>query len=122
MYNDHGYSRVGATPRLFGLSLLVLVLAFGGALWFDFLGLIDVTAMLSPALRWVGLQPRDEPVGVDRELLLEEERLGKREESLALRRDELNEHAQRLDTREMELRRLTEQLDEREASLQDREK
>ena len=122
MYDDQGYSRVGAAPRIFGLTLLVLVLAFGGALWFDFLGLIDVTSLFSPALRWVGLEPREEPVTVeDNPLLLEDERLGKREEALSILSDQLDERAASRDAREAERQALAEQLEEREATLADRE-
>ncbi|MFW5745116.1 MAG: periplasmic-type flagellar collar protein FlbB [Spirochaetota bacterium] len=122
MYDDQGYSRVGAAPRIFGLTLLVLVLALGGALWFDFLGLIDVTSLFSPALRWVGLEPREEPVAADdSELLLEDERIAKREEALAILSDELDGRAEALDEREAELEALAEQLQEREAALADRE-
>lgn len=121
MYNDSGYSRVGAAPRIFGLTLLVLVLAFGGALWFDFLGLIDVTSLLAPALRWVGLAPREEAAVADSPLLLEDERLAKREEALAILASSLDEEAEALDTRAAELDALAEQLEEREAALTDRE-
>jgi flagellar protein FlbB len=121
MYNDQGYSRVSAAPRIFGLSLLVLVLALGGALWFDFLGLIDVTAVFAPALRWVGLEPRAEAVEADSPLLLENERIGKREEALAILGDELEERAQTIEARETELQALAEQLAAREAALDDRE-
>lgn len=122
MYDDQGYSRVGAAPRIFGLTLLVLVLAFGGALWFDFLGLIDVTSLFSPVLRWVGLEPREDPVAVeDSPLLLEDERLAKREEALSILSDQLDERAQTLDAREAELQALAEQLEERETALADRE-
>jgi flagellar protein FlbB len=122
MYNDQGYNRVGAAPRIFGLTLLVLVLALGGALWFDFLGLIDVTALLSPALRWVGLEPREEPVVVeDSPLLLEDERMSKREQALAILSDQLDEREQSIEAQEAELDALAEQLEEREAALADRE-
>lgn len=122
MYDDQGYSRVSAAPRIFGLTLLVLVLAFGGALWFDFLGLIDVTSLFSPALRWVGLEPREEPVAVeDSPLLLEDERLAKREEALSILSDQLDERTQSLDAREAELQALAEQLEEREGAIVDRE-
>lgn len=121
MYNDQGYTRVGAAPRIFGLSLLVLVLAFGGALWFDFLGLIDVTNLFAPALRWIGLEPRQEAVVEDTPRLLEEERLGKREEALAIRADELSERETAIEAREAELQAFAEQLEEREAALADRE-
>ena len=121
MYNDQSYNRVGAAPRIFGLALLVLVLAFGGALWFDFLGLIDVTALLSPALRWVGLSPREDAVTEDNALLLEDERLAKREEALAILSDQLTERAQILETQEADLLALAQQLEERESALVDRE-
>jgi flagellar protein FlbB len=122
MYNDQGYSRVGAAPRIFGLTLLVLVLALGGALWFDFLGLIDVTSLFSPALRWIGLDPREEADVEDSPFLLEDERLAKREEALAILADQMAEREDGLDTREAELQAFAEQLEERETALLDREK
>lgn len=121
MYNDQGYGRANAAPRIFGLSLLVLVLALGGALWFDFLGLIDVTAVFAPALRWVGLEPRTEAIEPDSPLLLENERIGKREEALSILRDELDERAEALELQETELQELAEHLSAREAALDDRE-
>ena len=121
MYNDSGYSRVGAAPRIFGLTLLVLVLVLGGALWFDFLGLMDVTAVMAPALRWVGLDPRDEPAGPDAPLLLESERLGKREEALAILADQLDDREAALRNREAEIEAMAQQLEEREAAVTDRE-
>jgi flagellar protein FlbB len=121
MYSDQGYSRVGAAPRIFGLTLLVLVLALGGALWFDFLGLIDVTSAFAPALRWVGLEPREEAVVDDSPLLLEDERLSKREEALAILSEQLNERGEAIAAREAELQAFAEQLEEREAALVDRE-
>jgi len=121
MYSDQGYSRVGAAPRIFGLTLLVLVLGLGGALWFDFLGLIDVTAALSPALRWVGLEPREEAVEPDDPFLLESERIGKREEALAVLSDQLGEREQAILSREAELEAFAESLEERESALRDRE-
>jgi len=121
VYNDQGYGRANAAPRIFGLSLLVLVLALGGALWFDFLGLIDVTAVFAPALRWVGLEPRTEAIEPDSPLLLENERIGKREEALSILRDELDERAEALELQETELQELAEHLSAREAALDDRE-
>ncbi|MFP4115501.1 MAG: periplasmic-type flagellar collar protein FlbB [Spirochaetota bacterium] len=121
MYSDQGYSRVGAAPRIFGLTLLVLVLALGGALWFDFLGLIDVTSLFAPALRWVGLEPRAEAVVEESPMLLAEERIAKREDALAIRTDELNEREAAISEREAELQALAEQLEEREVALSDRE-
>ena len=121
MYNEPGYSRVGAGPRIFGLALLVVILGVAGALWFDFLGLIDVTGFFAPALRWVGLAPREEAADVDDPMLLAGSRLEKREEALALREDELTHRSSELDNREAQVRRMADQLEERETALVDRE-
>ena len=58
MYSDQGYSRVGAGPRIFGLTLLVIVLAVGGALWFDFLGLVEA-GNLDGAVAWLAKRPEN---------------------------------------------------------------
>lgn len=121
MYSGESYNRVGAGPRLFGLSLLVIVLAIGGALWFDFLGLIDVTGLLAPALRWVGLQPREAVTDLEDPFLLESSRLTKREEALVLLGGELDQRQIVLDERESELLRLADQLSEKESALIERE-
>jgi flagellar protein FlbB len=122
MYNDAGYTKVRAAPRVLGLLLLVVLLAAGGALWFDFLGIIDVTSLFAPALQWVGLEPREEPVTLDEDpLLLDSERLAKREEALAERSEELTQLETTLAEREAELQALQEQLAEREAAIADRE-
>ena len=121
MYSEQGYTRIGAGPRIFGLTLLVVILGVGGALWFDFLGLVDVTGFFAPALRWVGLAPRDEAAEADDPLLLESSRIQKREEALALREDALTQRTQDLESRETELQLLADQLEEREVELSDRE-
>lgn len=119
---DQGVGKVRAAPRVFALLLLVLLLAGGGAIWFDFLGLVDVTSLFAPVLRLVGLEPRDEPVELtDDPFLLDSERLEKREEALALRSDELDQRELEIANREAELTALQEQLAEREAALLDRE-
>ena len=121
MYSEGGYSRVGAAPRIFGLLMLVIILVTGGAVWFDYLGLIDVTRFLAPALRWVGLQPREDEVEAENPLLLESSRLGKREEALLLLQDELDRWEAELESREAGLQQLEQQLEERRAEIDDLE-
>ena len=121
MRNDSGYRRVGAAPRILGLTLLVLILLLGGALWFDYLGLIDVTTVMAPALRWIGLEPREERLAADAPLLLERERLAKREEALAILSNELDERERALARQGAEIEEIAQQLEEREATLADRE-
>ncbi|MEE8441566.1 MAG: flagellar protein FlbB [Spirochaetia bacterium] len=121
MYNDQGFGHERAWPRIFGLTLLVVILGVGGALWFDFLGLVDVTGFFAPALRWVGLEPREAVVLADDPLLLEGSRLEKREEALALREDELTQRGADVEAREAELQLLANQLEALEVELEDRE-
>ena len=121
MYNDQGLGHVRAWPRIFGLTLLVVILGVGGALWFDFLGLVDVTGFFAPALRWVGLEPREAVVLADDPLLLEGSRLEKREEALALREDQLTQRGADVEAREAELQLLANQLEALEVELEDRE-
>ncbi|WP_318677032.1 hypothetical protein [Treponema sp.] len=40
------------------LLILIIILAFGGLLWFDFLGLIHVKKMFSPVYKLFGMQPQ----------------------------------------------------------------
>lgn len=116
------YSRVGAGPRIFGLFFLILFLVAGGALWFDYLGIIDVTSVFAPVLRLVGIDARTEETDVDNPLLLESERLAKREQALALLQDELQRRETDLNEREESVLRREEELSEWEEELVDREK
>jgi len=51
MYGRHGFG-----ARVLALLLLVLVLAAGGLIWFDFLGLVEADRLFGPVRRLVGLQ------------------------------------------------------------------
>lgn len=114
------YSPVGAGFRILILLLLVAVIALGGLVWFDYLGVVDAREVLAPVLRLV----RGGEVQVDAEdpLLLEKERLAKQIEALALRSEELSSWEQRIIGREAELTQKIEQLQSREEALDDREK
>lgn len=114
-------------PRVLGrallLVLLILVLAAGGLVWFDFLGLVDAKTLLGPAYRAIGIPARRQAaVSVDSPLLLEEERFGKRLESLQIRAEELDKRGEDIDKRDSELGQKVEELSERSRSLDDREK
>jgi flagellar protein FlbB len=106
--------------RILILLLLVVVIALGGLVWFDYLGVIDAREVLAPVLRLV----RRQQVQVDAEdpLLLEKERLAKQIEALALRSEELSSWQAELATREAELTQKIEQLQSREEALEDQEK
>ena len=114
------YSSVGAGFRIVILLLLVAVLALGGLVWFDYLGIIDAAGLLAPVFTVI----RGEKVVVDAEdpLLLEKERLAKQLEALAIRSEELNAFQREMENREAEINQMVEQLEERERAIEDREK
>jgi flagellar protein FlbB len=115
------YSRVGAGPRIVGLIFLILFLAAGGALWFDYLGIIDATSVFAPALRLVGIEARQTEPQLESPLLLESERIAKREAALNLLQDELRRLESDLESREAEVLRREEELAEWERELVQRE-
>jgi len=75
--------------RIFGLLLLILVLSAVGLLWLDILGLVDVRTMALPALKLFGMTSTERTINAEDPLLLDRERLIKREQSLTLLQEEL---------------------------------
>ena len=116
------YGIVGTGPKIFVLILTVAALLFGGFLWFDYLGLIDVKDTLAPVLGLIGVRARtkiDDPNVPD---LLDKERLNVQWEALALREEELHNLEESLDLREAEIVQMMETVKERERALEEREK
>lgn len=113
--------QVGALPQIIALTLLVLVLLAGGALWFNYLGLIDATEAFSPVLRLVGIDGDRDEVQVEAELLLDRERLEKLEEALVLQEEALMQREQELAARDNEITRRQDEIEARERDIQDRE-
>ncbi len=116
------YSRVGAAPRILVLVLLLIVLFFGGVLWFDYLGIIDAKDTFAPVLSFLGLQRRDVIETPEDPYLLEIERYNKRMEGLLLKEEELNNRAADLEEKATELEALEAELQEKEKALNDKEK
>ncbi len=116
------YGRVGAAPRIFVLVLLILVLAAGGALWFDYLGIIDVKNAMAPVFRLLGLHGRTRVEGEDSLVLLDAERLGKLKEAVDLQAEEMRRVEDALKGRELDILQKAAELDEQRKALQDQEK
>jgi flagellar protein FlbB len=108
--------------RFLLLLLLILVLLIGGALWFDYLGLLNVKEAFAPATRLVGLSSPAKLENEDDLLLLERERLAKREEALRLSREALEANQAELKKMEAEVQQKLEMLGEKEKALAEREK
>ena len=115
------YSRVGAFPRIFVLLLLVMVLAVGGLLWFNYLGLVDARGLVAPIARLFGVSRPSEVDPADDAILLDSVRLAKREEAMVLLSEEIARRERELQNAAAELVALQDEIRAREAELQDRE-
>lgn len=104
------------------LLLLILILLIGGSLWFDYLGLLNVKEFFSPATRLVGISAPEKLESEDDLMLLERERLAKREEALILNQESLASRMEEIEKMEAEVQQKMEMLEEKEKALEEREK
>ena len=114
-------------PRVLGrivlLLAMILALFIGGIVWFDYIGLIDAKAVMSPSYKLLGVRTRTAaPVRADSPALLEEERYAKRLESIGARSEELDTRSSGLDKRDAEVAQKAQELDDRGKAIDDREK
>lgn len=117
----------GSRPKILGrvivLVLLILALAAGGFVWFDYLGIIDAKASLAPLYRILNLSPRNQAkTGAGEELSLDAERLATRMEALDLRNLELDKREEGIVRRDAEIEQKAQELEERQKALDEREK
>jgi flagellar protein FlbB len=102
--------------------LLIIILAGGGIVWFDYLNLIDAKTVLAPLYRFIGREGRSQPETAPDEVLnLDAERLAIRLEALELRDMELNVQEQELQNRYGEIEQMAQELEERQKALDERE-
>jgi len=113
---------VGAAPRIIVLLLLVVALALGGLIWFDYLGLVDVKETLAPVLRLVGVSAPSKIRNAEDPLLLEKERLKRRFEAIDLRTEQLAAREKAVQQKEAEVEQKLAALDEQQKALAEREK
>ena len=117
--------------RIIVLIFLILILAGGGILWFDYLNVIDAKNVLGPVynvLRGVPFigrivpqgEGRTQPVVIDL-LNLDSERLAVRLEALELRNMELDKKEQDLQNRFGQIEQMAQELEERQKALDERE-
>ncbi|MCL2186003.1 MAG: flagellar protein FlbB [Treponema sp.] len=107
------------------LLLLIVVLAAGSIIWFDYLNVIDAKTVLAPLYRLIPFIPGEgrtqERVSSDEILNLDAERLSIRLEALELRNMELDTRQRELDNRYGEIEQMAQELEERQNALDDRE-
>ena len=121
------------TGRIIVLLFLILILAGGGILWFDFLNVIDarnVTGPIFNALRGVPLigrfippgEPRTQPLLRDDDFVsLDAERFAVRMEALELRNMELDRQELDIHNRRGQIEQMAQELEERQRSLDEQE-
>jgi flagellar protein FlbB len=104
------------------LVLLILALAGGGIVWFDYLNVIDVKTVLAPLYRFIGREGRTQAKTEAEELLsLDAERLAVRLEAMELQNRELSNREQEIKTRYAEIEQMSQELEARQKALDDRE-
>jgi len=109
--------------RIVILLILILVLAGGGILWFDYLNVIDAKTTLAPLYRFVGKEPRTAgELGPDDFINLDAERLAVILEAQALRELDMDTREDEIAAKDAELEQKAQELIERQKILDDTEK
>ena len=105
------------------LVVLIALLAGGGLLWFDYLGIIQSRSVFAPVYRLFGMTPR---AGIStlpsEDGDLDAARIAKRLEAINLRSEELDSKEKDLERKEGEIEQKAQELDDRLASVEERER
>jgi flagellar protein FlbB len=108
--------------RVIVLLILIVVMAFGGIIWFDYLNVIDAKTILAPVYRLIGREGRSQPpIAEDEYLSLDAERLTVRLEALELRALEMDKEALNLESRRGEIEQMAQEMEERQKALEEQE-
>jgi flagellar protein FlbB len=128
-----GYGSGRIIGRIIVLIFLILILAGGGLLWFDYLHVIDAKTVLGPVynvLQGVPVINRILPPGEGRTQLqigmddfhnLDAERFAVRMEALEMRSLELDRQEQDIRNRRGQIEQMAQELEERQKALDERE-
>ena len=116
------YTEARPGVRAFILLLLLIVLALGGIIWFDYLGVIDARSVISPVYRLLGLGTRATVSSAEDPNLLDKERLSKQQDALVIRQQELDARQAGLDARQKQLDQLGQDLNDRQAAIDAQQK
>jgi len=108
-------------PRILVLLLLTIALAFGGLLWFDFLGIINAKDAVAPVLSLMKIRTRTKVEETVPDLL-DEQRIAKQWEAINIRSEELDTRETVLAEKEAELQQMLESIEEKEKAITEREK
>ena len=119
-------SRGSALGKSLLLIILIIILALGGLLWFDFLGIIHAKKIFAPVYRLFGLAPQTSEIISNPDSLvqadLDNDRFRKRLEALDIRTEELDKRESDLVTAENSNSQMAQELEDRRNSLDEQEK
>lgn len=107
------------------LLMLIIIMALGGLLWFDYLGVMHVRTVFNPLFKALGKDPQTSvtatssaPVVAD----LDQDRINKQLESIEIQREELARREEEVAVKEQFNEQIANELISREKSQEDREK
>lgn len=107
------------------LIMLIIIMALGGLLWFDFLGVVHMKSVFSPLYKILGKEPQtsvtatsSNPVVAD----LDQDRINKQREAIDLRVEELDKRESEIAQKEKLNEQIASELSNREKSQEEREK
>ncbi|MBQ0002654.1 MAG: flagellar protein FlbB [Treponema sp.] len=118
-------AKSGSLGKTIVLLLLVIILAIGGMLWFDFLGVIHVKSLFAPVYKLFGLQPQTSQTSTNSKPLfadLDQDRLDKQREALEIFKQELEKREEDTLIAEKKNEQIAQEIENREKSLEEREK
>ena len=116
------YGTSNVVGKIIVLVILILILAGGGIIWFDYLNVIDAKTVLAPLYRFIGREGRTQPVPGASMLNLNDERYAVLLEALELRDMELIRREADIKNRQGEIEQMAQELEERQKALEDQEK
>lgn len=107
------------------LLILIIVMALGGLLWFDYLGVVNARQLFNPLYKAMGKEPQtsvtstsSKPIVAD----LDQDRINKQLEAIEIQRQELSRREEDVAQREKLNEQIATELSNREKSQEEREK
>ena len=107
------------------LIMLIIIMALGGILWFDWLGVIHAKHVFAPVYKLMGKDPQTSKTSTSSKPItgdLDQERLDMQREALELFKEELDKREEEVAAKEKLNEQIALELSEREKSQEEREK
>lgn len=105
------------------LLVLIFLLAAGGVLWFDYLGIVEARRFFAPVYSLFGMKS---PSGIttlpQEDGDIDADRISKRLEAIDLRAQELDQREQDITRKEGEILQMSQELEDRLVSVEERER